>query len=155
VMAPAVAPVAPAGPLAQEREMLARARQVTLFSAGAASQKYLQGLADQQEIMGALADAIMEVFALESCVLRAEKIVEARGEAAARPAIALARYYAAHAAETIQARARRVIAAVAEGDLLRTQMAILRRLGRFEPADTIALGRQIAAQVIAAGRYVV
>ncbi|MFZ0935828.1 MAG: acyl-CoA dehydrogenase, partial [Bryobacteraceae bacterium] len=135
------------------REMLAQARKVTLFAAGAASQKYMQGLADQQEIMGALADSIMEVFALESCLLRAEKIVAARGEAAARQAIALTRYYAARAAEIIQARARRVIAAVAEGDMLRTQMAILRRLGKYEPADTIAIGRQIAAQVIGAGRY--
>ncbi len=153
VMAPAAAPAARVGPLAAEREMLGQARKVTLFAAGAASQKYMQGLADQQEIMGALADSIMEVFALESCLLRAEKIVAARGEAAARQAIALTRYYAAHAAETIQVRARRVIAAVAEGDMLRTQMAILRRLGKYEPADTIALGRQIAAQVIASGRY--
>ncbi|MGO9011901.1 MAG: acyl-CoA dehydrogenase family protein [Bryobacteraceae bacterium] len=153
VMAPAAAPVARMGPLAAEREMLAQARKMALFAAGAASQKHMQGLADQQEIMGALADSIMEVFALESCLLRAEKIVAARGEAAARQAIALTRYYAAHAAEIIQARARRVIAAVAEGDMLRTQMAILRRLGKYEPADTIAIGRQIAAQVIGAGRY--
>ena len=153
VMAPAAAPAARVGPLAAEREMLAQARKVTLFAAGAASQKYMQELADQQEIMGALADSIMEVFALESCLLRAEKIVAARGEAAARQAIALTRYYAARAAEIIQARARRVIAAVAEGDMLRTQMAILRRLGKYEPADTIAIGRQIAAQVIGAGRY--
>jgi butyryl-CoA dehydrogenase len=152
VMAPAAA-AARVGLLAAECEMLGQARKVTLFAAAAASQKYMQGLADQQEIMGALADSIMEVFALESCLLRAEKIVAARGEAAARQAIALTRYYAAHAAETIQARARRVIAAVAEGDMLRTQMAILRRLGKYEPADTIALGRQIAGQVIASGRY--
>jgi butyryl-CoA dehydrogenase len=155
VMAPAAAPAVRVGPLAAEREMLAQARKVTLFAAGAASQKYMQGLADQQEIMGALADSIMEVFALESCLLRAEKIVAARGEAGARQAIALTRYYAVHAAETIQARARRVIAAVAEGDMLRTQMAILRRLAKYEPADTIAIGRQIAGQVIASGRYTV
>ncbi len=153
VMAPAAAPSARVGPLAAERDMLAQARKVALFAAGAASQKYMQGLADQQEIMGALADSIMEVFALESCLLRAEKIVAARGEAAARQAVALTRYYAAKAAETIQARARRVIAAVAEGDMLRTQMAILRRLAKYEPADTIGIGRQIAGQVIASGRY--
>ena len=49
--------------------------------------------------------------------------------------------------------ARKVIAAVAEGDMLRTQMAILRRLAKHEPANTIALGRQIARHVVAAGRY--
>jgi butyryl-CoA dehydrogenase len=46
-----------------------------------------------------------------------------------------------------------VIAAVAEGDMLRTQMAILRRLSKHEPADTIGIGRQIAKHVLAAGRY--
>ena len=49
--------------------------------------------------------------------------------------------------------ARKVIAAVAEGDMLRTQMAILRRLAKHEPADTIGLGRQIAKHVLAAGKY--
>jgi len=48
--------------------------------------------------------------------------------------------------------ARKVIATVAEGDMLRTQMATLRRLAKYEPADTIALGRQIARHVLAAGR---
>ena len=149
----AAAPAPRTGPLGAEREMLAQSRKITLFAAGAASQRYMQGLADQQEIMGALADTIMEVYALESCLLRAEKMIAARGETAARHAIALSRYYAGRAAEIVQARARRVIAAVAEGDMLRTQMAILRRLSKHEPADTIALGRQIASQVIASGRY--
>jgi butyryl-CoA dehydrogenase len=49
--------------------------------------------------------------------------------------------------------ARKVIATVAAGDMLRTQMAILRRLSKHEPADTIGLGRQIARHVLAAGRY--
>ena len=103
--------------------------------------------------MGALADCIMEVFALESCILRAEKLIAAKGEGAARQAIAMTRYYAAKASETVDFSARKVIAAVAEGDMLRTQMAILRRLSKHEPADTIALGRQIAKHVLAAGRY--
>ncbi len=140
------------GPLAAERHMLAAARKLTLFAAGSASQKYMMGLADQQEVMGALADCIMEVYAIESAILRAEKIAAARGEAAAKHPIALARYYTARAIETVEQRARKVIAAVAEGDMLRTQMAILRRLSRHEPADTISIGRQIARHVLQAGR---
>jgi len=107
----------------------------------------MQELADQQEIMGALADCIMEVYAMESCLLRAEKL------SANRQAIALTRFYAAKAFERIDAAARKVIAAVAEGDMLRTQMAILRRLAKHEPTNTVGLGRQIARHVIAAGRY--
>jgi butyryl-CoA dehydrogenase len=141
------------GPLSAEYRLLANSKKLALFAAGAASQKYMMGLADQQEVMGALADCIMEVFALESCILRAEKLIAAKGEGAARQAIAMTRYYAAKAVQTVELSARKVIAAVAEGDMLRTQMAILRRLSKHEPADTIGIGRQIAKHVLAAGRY--
>jgi hypothetical protein len=143
----------PQGPLAAEHQLLANARKLTLLAAGAASQKYMQALADQQEIMGALADCISEVYAMESCILRAEKLAGNRGEAAAKQAIAMTRYYAARGFQVVELAARKVIAAVAEGDMLRTQMALLRRLAKHEPADTITLGRQIARHVIEAGRY--
>jgi butyryl-CoA dehydrogenase len=143
------------GPLANEHKMLANAKKLGLFAAGAASQKYMQALADQQEIMGALADCITEVYTLESCILRAEKLRAVRGDASSRQAIAMTQYYAAKSFQIVEQSARKVIAAVAEGDMLRTQMAILRRLSKYEPADTIAIGRQIAKHVIDAGRYVV
>jgi butyryl-CoA dehydrogenase len=141
------------GPLAAERQMLTNARKLALFAAGAASQKYGQSLAEQQEAMGALADCIMEVFAMESCILRAEKLLANRGEAAAKQAIAMTRYYAAKGFQSVELSSRKVVASVAEGDVMRTQMAILRRLAKHEPSDTIALGRQIARHVLAAGRY--
>jgi butyryl-CoA dehydrogenase len=144
-------PSAPAdgeGPLAAEHQLLANARKLTLFAAGAASQKFNQALADQQEIMGALADCITEVYAIESCILRAEKIRAARGDAPARQAVAMTRYYAARAMQTVESSARKVIAAAAEGDMLRTQMAILRRLSKSEPSNTIAIGREIARHVL-------
>jgi butyryl-CoA dehydrogenase len=140
------------GPLAAERKMLANGKKLALFAAGAASQKYMLALADQQEVVGALADCIMEIYALESALLRAEKLLAAKTPAA-KQAVALTQYYAAKAFETIEASSRKVIRAAAEGDMLRTQMAILRRLAKCEPADTIAVGRQIAGHVIAAGRY--
>jgi butyryl-CoA dehydrogenase len=55
--------------------------------------------------------------------------------------------------QAVEASARKVIAAVAEGDMLRTQMAIVRRLAKYEPTNTIAMGRQIAQHVLAADRY--
>jgi butyryl-CoA dehydrogenase len=138
------------GPLAAEQKLLSSAKKLTLFAAGAASRKFGQGLAEQQEIMGALADCIMEVYALESCLLRTRKPGDA---AASRQATALTRYYAAAAFQKVELAARKVIGAVAEGDMLRTQMAILRRLAKYDPSDTVALGRQIARHVLAAGRY--
>ncbi len=141
------------GPLAAEHAILAAAKKLTLFAAGAASQKFMQALTEQQEVMGALADCIMEVYAIESCLLRTEKLVVRTGEIAARQAIAMTRFYAAKGMERVELAARKVIAAAAEGDMLRTQTAILRRLSKHEPADTIGLGRQIAGHVVDAGRY--
>jgi len=141
------------GPLAAELKALASAKKMTLFAAGAASQKYMNALPEQQEIMGALADCIMEAYALESCILRTEKLIAAKGEPAARQALAMTRYYAVKALQTVETASRKVIAAVAEGDMLRTQMAILRRLSKYDPPDTVALGRQIAKHVVEAGRY--
>ncbi len=141
------------GPLAAERKALAAVKKTALFAAGSASQKHMNALPEQQEIMGALADCIAEAYALESCILRTEKLIAAKGEQAARQAVAMTRYYAAKAMQTVEMASRKVITAVAEGDMLRTQMAILRRLSKYDPSDTVALGRQIAKHVVEAGRY--
>ena len=148
VMAGPSARVTYEGPLAEERALLANAKKIALFCAGAASQKFGNDLGEQQEVMGALADILAEVLALESCVLRAEKT----GTALAT-AVKLAKYYAARAFRIIETAAERVLSAVAEGDMLRTQMTIFRRLSKHEPVNTIALGRQISAAIVEAGGY--
>ncbi len=136
------------GPLAAEYDLLAAAKKATLFVAGSATQKYMQKLAEEQEIMGALSDMIMAVYTLEGAVLRADKIHTKQGTDASAVPVAMARIYAADAMETIEKSARKVVAAVAEGDLAQTQIAILRRLIKHDPADTIALRRTVAAHVI-------
>jgi len=133
--------------LSREAAMLVNAKKLTLLAAGAASQKYMNSLADQQEIMADLADMLMEIYAVESAILRARKM----GSHAA--AIRATQYYAAHAMTILEPAARRVLAAVAEGDMLRTQLAILRRLVKHEPADTIAIGRELARTTLDAGKY--
>jgi alkylation response protein AidB-like acyl-CoA dehydrogenase len=153
VMSPGVAAEEREGPLAAERKILAQAKKLALFAAGSASQRYMQTLADQQEVMGALADCIIEVYAMESCILRAEKLVASQGESTAKAAILMAQLYSSKAMQTVELSARKVIAAAAEGDMLRTQMAMLRRLAKYDPADTVALGRQIAGVVLEAGGY--
>ena len=131
------------GPLGAERRMLANAKKTTLFAAGAASQKHMQDLQDQQEIMAALADCITEVYAFESCLLRCEKL----GARATNP-IAMTRLYAVKAMQKVEVSAKKIIAAVAEGDMLRTQMTIVRRFCKYEPSNTIALGQQVARQAL-------
>ena len=153
------------GALAGELQLLANAKKLTLFAAGAAAQKYMQALTDQQEVMAALADMIIEVYAMESCILRTLKMQgKMQGEMQAKTqrqaqdesvndAIAMAQIYCVHSFELIAQQARKTIATIAEGDLLRTQMAILRRLSKYEPVDTIALQRKIARRTVEAGRY--
>src|SRR5262244_3618497 len=142
-----------AGPVAEERKLLAQAKKLGLFAAGSATQKYMQGIQEQQEIMGAIADMTIETYAMESAVLRCRRLVEAKGEQEARLAIAMTRIYMTQAMEKIEAAAKRVIAAVAEGDMLRTQLAILRRLAKYEPFNTIELRQQIAQRAIELGKY--
>jgi len=141
------------GPLAEEQKLVASAKKLGLFAAGAATQKYMHAIQDQQEIMGAIADMVIEIFAMESAVLRTLKIAAAQGEAAAAIPIAMTRAYLSQAMEKIEANARKIIAAVAEGDLLRTQLAILRRLAKHDPYNTIELRQQIAQKVIERGKY--
>jgi alkylation response protein AidB-like acyl-CoA dehydrogenase len=141
------------GSLAEERKLVGQAKKLGLFAAGAATQKYMQAIQDQQEIMGAIADMTIESYAMESAVLRAQKIAETKGEAAAALPIAMTRVYLTQAMEKVESAAKKVIAAVADGDMLRTQLAILRRLAKYEPFNTIELRQQIAQKVIERGKY--
>jgi butyryl-CoA dehydrogenase len=133
---------APAAPPDGDRALLDAARKLTLFAAGVASQRYTTGLAEEQEIVGALADAIIEVYAIESAILRTEKTGSRRHES-------MTRFYAERAFAVVEASAKKVVAAASEGDAFRTHLAILRRLVRREPANTVALSREIAAAVLA------
>ncbi|HKO10770.1 MAG TPA: acyl-CoA dehydrogenase family protein, partial [Acidobacteriaceae bacterium] len=137
------------GPLGAEKALLASAKKLGLFCSGAASQKYPTNLQDQQEIMGALADILMEILVMESSILRAEKFA-----GRSRTAIGLAQLTAARSFRVIENAAERVLGAIAEGDMLRTQMAIYRRLAKHDPINTIAIGRAVADEIIAAERYI-
>ena len=141
------------GPLAEERKLVAQAKKLGLFAAGVATQKYMQAIQDQQEVMAAIADMVMETYAMESAVLRVRKLIETKGEKNAALALAMTRVYLTQAMEKIEAAAKKIIAAAAEGDMRRTQLAILRRLAKHEPFNTIELRQQIAQRVIEAGKY--
>src|SRR5450432_332160 len=143
------------GPLAEERKLVMSAKKLGLFVAGSATQKYMQAIQDQQEVMGAIADMVIETYAMESAVLRAQKIVEGAGESAAALPIAMTRVYLSQGMEKVEAAAKKIIAAVADGDMLRTQLAILRRLAKHEPFNTIELRQQIALKMIERGKYAI
>lgn len=140
------------GLLARETEVLAAAKKIALFAAGVASQRFMAALEDQQEVMADLADMIAQVYALESALLRSRKLAAA-GKSSAEVAAAMTGLLAEETMALAEQATRRVLAACAEGDLLRTQLAILRRLARYTPADTVGLSRAVARQAIQLEKY--
>src|SRR6202171_3266567 len=118
------------GVLAGESRVVANSKKMFLQAAGGAVQKFREKLADEQELIGALSNVGMEIYAMESCLLRAQKAAAARGEAATQTMIDAARVFINDAAERVEHEAKRAIAAVHEGDTLATQMAVLKRFGK-------------------------
>jgi len=144
---------APEGALAEEARTVANCKKMFLQAAGGAVQKFREKLADEQELIGALANIVMEIYAMESSLLRAQKAAASKGEAASSVMIDAARVFIADAAERVDHEAKRAIAAVHEGDMLTTQMAVLKRFGKRSAVDTIALRRRVAAAVQSQDRY--
>jgi alkylation response protein AidB-like acyl-CoA dehydrogenase len=144
---------APEGVLAEEVRTIANSKKMFLQAAGGAVQKFREKLADEQELIGALANIVMEIYAMESTLLRAQKAAASKGEAASSVMIDAARVFIADAAERVDHEAKRAIAAVHEGDMLTTQMAVLKRFGKRPAVDTIALRRRVAAAVQSQDRY--
>lgn len=139
-------------PLTREEEILSKTRKITLFAAGVASQRFMTGLEEQQEIVADLADMISQVYALESALLRARRLAAA-GRNSADVAAAMTGLLADETMALAEHASRRVLAACGEGDALVTQLSILRRLARFAPADPVALSRTVAKHAIALERY--
>jgi butyryl-CoA dehydrogenase len=137
--------------LAAQRKLVENARKIGLMVSGAASQKYMQKIADHQEVMGAIADIVIEVYAMDSVLVRTLKLVESQGEASL--AVAFCDVFLNDAFARVEAAAKKLLADVADGDMLRTQMTILRRLAKSEPVNVIAAREKIAAHVIEAGKY--
>jgi alkylation response protein AidB-like acyl-CoA dehydrogenase len=144
---------APEGVLADEARVVGNAKKMFLQAAGGAVQKFREKLADEQELIGSLSNIVMEIYAMESTLLRAQKAAATRGEAATQTMIDAAKIFINDAAERVEHEAKRAIAAVHEGDMLTTQMAVLRRFAKRAPVNTIALRRRVAAAVQSQDRY--
>jgi butyryl-CoA dehydrogenase len=140
------------GVLAREAAALDAVKKMALFAAGVASQRFMKALEEQQEIMADLADMMIHVFALESALLRARKMAGA-GQNKAEAAAAMTGLLADDAMALAEHATRRVLAACGEGDELRTELAILRRLARVTPADVVTLSRVAARHCFEAERY--
>jgi alkylation response protein AidB-like acyl-CoA dehydrogenase len=128
-------------------------KKVALMVLGTAMQTYGQKLTDEQEVLSATADILIDTYAAESAVLRAKEAVKARRKDAALHEAA-ARTFVNDAAQRIQAAAANALAAMVEGDMLRTLLAALRRVLKATPINTVALRRALADATVSRGGYI-
>ena len=119
---------------------------------GTAMQTYGEKLTDQQELLGYAADIFIDTYASESAALRARQAMSS-GHAQAALHEAAARTFVNDAAQRIEMAARSALAAMAEGDTLRTLLAALRRVLKVQPVNTVALRRRLADSALASGGY--
>ncbi len=133
---------------------VAALKKVALMVLGTAMQTYGQKLTDEQEVLSAAADILIDIFAAESAVLRAREAVKS-GRADAALHAAAARTFVNDATQRVQAAATNALAAMAEGDTLRTLLAALRRVLKATPVNTVALRRTLADATVARGSYIV
>lgn len=138
---------APDDPLAAERGIVDNLRKLTLTVAGLAAQKHMEKIEQEQELLASAADLGILLYAAESALLRTEK--------AGYPElfVHMTKLFVHEAADQAEPVARRALAALEEGDTLRVQLSVVRRLTRRDPVNAIALGRGVAAKVLEAEGY--
>ncbi|HYG81403.1 MAG TPA: acyl-CoA dehydrogenase family protein [Pyrinomonadaceae bacterium] len=141
------------GVLAAEMKLAQNAKKVALMTLGTAAQKYMMALTDQQEILMGVADITIDAYAMESAILRAQKLAAAKGEEAAARYLDMTRVFCNDAVERIDANAKNTLAAMSEGDELRTLLAALRRFTKLTPMNTVAARQRIADVLIKANKY--
>jgi alkylation response protein AidB-like acyl-CoA dehydrogenase len=139
--------------LAAEAKLAKNAKKVALMTLGTAAQKYMMALGDQQEVLLGIADIIMDAYAMESAILRAQKLAASQGEDAAARFIDMTRVFCNDAVERIEASAKNTLAGMSEGDELRTLLAALRRFTKMTPMNTIAARQRIANVLVEGNRW--
>jgi len=139
--------------LAEEKRIIRDVKKIALLLTGAAAQKYMDKISEQQEVLGHLADIIMETYAMESVVLRALKIAKSKGEQEASLYLDIARAFTNDALWRIEFSAKQILAIIAEGDMLRTYLTALRRYTKYTPINTAAIRRRVADHLSEADKY--
>jgi Acyl-CoA dehydrogenase, C-terminal domain len=136
----------------EDARLVQSAKKIALFTIGIAYQKYGAELEKQQEIVMNISDIVMEVFAMESSLLRSRKLAASgKGTNAANMCAVFLR----EAMDRVEVSARNVIGACSAGHALRENMAALRGFANYDPLDGVALRRNIAGRLLAAARYTV
>jgi alkylation response protein AidB-like acyl-CoA dehydrogenase len=153
ILMPSAGVVSGAQPLEEERRAVAAFKKVALIVLGSMLQTHGDKLADEQEVLEYLGDVLIDTFAAESAVLRARAAIARGGPGAARHDAA-ARVFVQDAAQRVEMAARSALAALADGDTLRTLLAAVRRVLKVQPVNTVTLRRSLADAAVAHGGYI-
>ena len=143
------------GLLAAELKLAANAKKIALMILGTAAQKYMMELQNQQEVLLNAADIIIDAYAMETAILRAQKFAASNGDGAAARHVDMAGVFCNDAMQRIETKAKNTIAAIAEGDEMRTLLIALKRFTKNNsPINTIAARGRVADALISANKYV-
>jgi len=145
-------PPAGGGPLAAERVVLARIKSLAIAMLTETAAAFRDEVRDQQEILGHIADVVIEAYAIESAAARAEKLRANRGAGTADTALDSVRVYVTDAIDRVVHSARQVMRALGV-ERSRSMRAVIARLTEFDGVDTVAARRRIADAVIASGKH--
>lgn len=137
-----------------EKKVLKNLKKSVLMIAGAAVQKFMGKLSHEQEILMNLADMAIEVYVAESVLLRVEKSIGVKGEAALALQKDIAITYLHEAVEKISNAGRSAITSFAEGDELRVMLMGLKRFTKIEPINLKDARRRVADAMIAENKYI-
>ncbi len=136
-----------------EKKVIANLKKVVLMVAGAAVQKFMMKLSDEQEIIMDIADMIIEIYIAESTILRVEKRITKLGEEANAQQIDIATIYLNEAVDKVIQKGRSAITSFASGDELRVMLMGLKRFTKIEPSNLKDARRRIAAKLITDNDY--
>ncbi|TGU72498.1 acyl-CoA dehydrogenase [Geomonas terrae] len=140
-------------PFAREKALLSGLKQLFLVLAGSAARKYQARIKEEQELLLALADVVIGIFALESVVLRAEKILPALSEARRKTVSAAVFTFTFSANEQAASAARKAAFYVEEGDALAVLLGAVRRFTKYDATGLLDAKRLLADAVIESERY--
>ena len=143
----------PEGLLAKEIKAVKNAKKAALMIAGSAVQKFMQKLADEQEIIMNLTDMMIEIYTSESAILRTLKLAAKNGEAAAEYPAKITQVYVSDSLERINLYGKHAVAAFAEGDELKMLLLGMKRFTKAETVNTTKLRREIANKMIEENKY--
>jgi alkylation response protein AidB-like acyl-CoA dehydrogenase len=136
----------------EEARLVRSAKKIALFMIGIAYQKYGAELEKQQETVMNISDIVMEVFAMESTLLRSRKLA---ASGAGTNAADMCAVFLREGLDRVEVSARNIIGACSADTTQRENMATLRSFANYDPLNGVTLRRDIAGRLLAAGRYTV